>query len=1446
MSCLAWNCRGLGASRAIHVLSQLVKCRAGGLALLWQDPSLINIVSFSSSHIDANVRSSTNREWRLTGFYGRPETSRRHESWDLLRQLSEQSTLPWMCVGDFNEILTNDEKIGGPPRSQRQMEMFRATVEFCEFRDLPIKGPLMTWSRLMSSESDHLPLHIEILDKPWVGIHYNHRFRFERMWLTHDGVQTIINGSWNVQQEMSIQQRIASCAQSLQHWDKTVFGNVRYSIRKKKRDLERYYKEAQRNGLSGPLNDCLNDIHELYDREESMWRQRSKVSWLREGDRNSRFFHSIVNSRKNQTTISSIQDANGEWQTDLASMEHVVCSYFKDIFTSSKPLHSDVEQVLGVVERRVTADMNAQLVREFTMEEIRVATFDMGADKSPGPDGMPPLFYQKYWHVVGAKVSEMALAFLNSGVSLPDVNQTDVVLLPKIDHPSSVRDYRPISLCNVIFKIVSKTLANRLREVLPFIIDPNQSAFVPGRMIFDSSIIAFESIHYMKNKRSGGEKHMALKLDLSKAYDRVEWVFLERIMARLGFSNRWVSLVMECLRTVTYSILVNGRRTESFVPSRGIRQGDPLSPYLFLFCMEGLSCLLQRAELNDRIHGVAVSRYAPRISHLFFADDSLLFLRASSEECDVVLDLLRQFELASGQQVNIDKSAVMFSCNTPGDLQEIIMHHLGIQKVLDRDRYLGLPIMIGRSKSVEFHLIKDRLWKQLRSWSGKLLSIAGKAVMIQSIAQAIPTYLRSCFRFPKTFLYELNMLIAKFWWGSTDSRNKIHWKAWDSLCTSKLDGGLGFRDFESFNMALLAKQCWRLIQDGNSLCFQVLKAKYFYRSSFMQATLGHNPSFVWRSLLAGREVIRSGSRWRIGNGQTVDIWRDRWLAKPSSYQPAPRPGIVLQNNPVSSLFNNDGYWDEDLLSELFEDEDVYRILCIPLHFSSTDRLIWNHSVDGHYTVRSGYHVVRRILGKEVAEVGARSVMWRLIWGANVVPKVKFFYVAYYSWEDFWDCLLSKASQLGSLDVVCMVLWMIWSNRNKALYEQVCKLPQSLCLAVNRFMFDFDASNRRAIGRPIQEQRVWQPPANGLVKINADAAFYQADGLAVLVAVIRDYTGRVLLSGTTKIDRVTSVLFAEVYAIRFGLVLAYSFGYTSCEDGSVAKIGVKILWKPSKCPKCKVFGHQDCFKKVEVHMMEKQWIPEVVEPVREKTPPPIDCLVLPLEQPDLHSMDSFPPLSVEKAMSFEVAIAEQAKTIEKGKMVANSHHDQRLQISVSRYAEILDDLKKDLKSHGGSADCIYVGKDEADVAHLLRHRGFKSFSKKFDASGYHHLMRKIESHSSVEDASEQALHSQFEELHKKAEDLARTTPSFTRRLLSKGKTPSQRGQYLIKDTFSDPRLNIGAFVERRIQDLGRTLSKKQSQPLIKRRIHVKEWKESHIVESRVGNHISIIYFFVVLS
>ena len=180
-------------------------------------------------------------------------------------------------------------------------------------------------------------------------------------------------------------------------------------------------------------------------------------------------------------------------------------------------------------------------------------------------------------------------------------NETTIVLIPKVSQPEHVKDLRPISLCNVLYKIISKVLSNRLKKVLPDVMSPTQSAFVPGRLISDNILIAYEMTHYMQKKKRGKIGCAAIKLDMSKAYDRVEWRFVHDMMSRLGFSARWIGLIMNCISTVSYRIKVNGKLFESFRPGRGLRQGDPLSPYLFLICAEGFSALLQKAEEEGRL-----------------------------------------------------------------------------------------------------------------------------------------------------------------------------------------------------------------------------------------------------------------------------------------------------------------------------------------------------------------------------------------------------------------------------------------------------------------------------------------------------------------------------------------------------------------------------------------------------------------------------------------------------------------------------------------------------------------------------------------------------------------------------------------------------------------------------------------------------------------------------
>ena len=196
--------------------------------------------------------------------------------------------------------------------------------------------------------------------------------------------------------------------------------------------------------------------------------------------------------------------------------------------------------------------------------------------------------------------------------------------------------------------MVSKVLANRLKGILPSVVSENQSAFQAGRLITDNILMAFETLHYMKHHQKGKSGFMAMKLDMSKAYDWVEWKYLEQIMKRMGFADRWVALMMECISIVSYSILINGDPTLIIHPTRGIRQGDPLSLYIFLFCTKGLHSLLQHFADSSQIRGVSICKLGPRLTHLFFADDSLLFCRSTISDCQKIQESLCTYEKASG------------------------------------------------------------------------------------------------------------------------------------------------------------------------------------------------------------------------------------------------------------------------------------------------------------------------------------------------------------------------------------------------------------------------------------------------------------------------------------------------------------------------------------------------------------------------------------------------------------------------------------------------------------------------------------------------------------------------------------------------------------------------------------------------------------------------------
>ncbi|KAG6667193.1 hypothetical protein CIPAW_01G083900 [Carya illinoinensis] len=448
-------CNKLNFDGCLVVDSRGSRGSSGDLALLWKTRDNVTIHNYLRWHISAYVVTGTEQPWLFTGFYGNPKTSKRHLSWEFLKSLKPVNKTPWLCCGDFNEIFYQAEKMEGAPRPYKQMESFRNTLEWCSFNSILTKGPMFTWANNRM--------------KPF--------FTKERL------DRALANPNW-------MESFNESCchAEELCNWFKELDAKVNKrapkEIRQKLKRLGEL-QEADRGDQLETVRKLQSEIDQNLAEEDLKWKQRAKQHWLQKGDRNTTFYHLHASYRRKINKISQIMDHRNPMISDKDRIRAVFTSYFLELFTTSTP--SGIEACIRDMPKRVTTTMNALLLQEFTEDEVKCVVFQMKGMGSLGPDGFPALFYQSNWDITRKEVSNYVLNILNNAGSLDGVNDTSISLIPKVENPTKVSDYRHISLCNVIYKVVAKVLSNRLKLILPDIISVNQSAFVPGRAITDTS-----------------------------------------------------------------------------------------------------------------------------------------------------------------------------------------------------------------------------------------------------------------------------------------------------------------------------------------------------------------------------------------------------------------------------------------------------------------------------------------------------------------------------------------------------------------------------------------------------------------------------------------------------------------------------------------------------------------------------------------------------------------------------------------------------------------------------------------------------------------------------------------------------------------------------------------------------------------------------------------------
>jgi exonuclease III len=713
--------------------------RSGGILVGINNTTLkVNRVINGKHCVNFNLRSKVDGfEWSLIPVYGAAQEIHKPDFLAELVRVCEAESLPMLVGGDFN-IMRRKEDKSNNNFDTRWPFIFNAIIESLDLREIALSGRQFTWAscrdtptyekldRVLASveweqkfplvsvralaraESDHTPLILDSGEQAHLG--NKAQFSFELSWLRQEGFANIIAREWNSVSHGDTpidiwQNKIRNLRRFLRGWAKNMS-----SLYKKERDrllllidtLDKKAESIPLNGYErGQLKDANMTLAKLRRDEESKWAQRAKVKHIQEGGDNTKYFHLIANGKHRRKKIFQLEQ-DEETIVGQENLKVYITEYYKNLFGAPVPNHFSMSESDKADIPQLSEEENKILTADFTEQEVYDAIMQMEKNKAPGPDGFPAEFYQTFWDVIKIDIMRLFQAFQKGELPLFHLNFGTIVLLPKKENALQIQQYRPICLLNVSFKIFTKVGTNRVSEIAHKVVRPTQTAFMPGRHILEGVVVLHETIHELHRNKLDG---VLLKLDFEKAYDKVNWDFLQQALRMKGFDPKWCQWIQQYVSRGSVGVRVNDDFGHYFQTRKGLRQGDPLSPTLFNIVADMLAIIINRAKEDGQVEGLIPHLVDGGVSILQYADDTIIFMKHDLAKALNMKLILCMFEQLSGLKINFNKSEIFCF----GQATEVVDQYkflFGYENGSFPFKYLGIPIHFQKLKIASGNLLR--------------------------------------------------------------------------------------------------------------------------------------------------------------------------------------------------------------------------------------------------------------------------------------------------------------------------------------------------------------------------------------------------------------------------------------------------------------------------------------------------------------------------------------------------------------------------------------------------------------------------------------------------------------------------------------------------------------------------------------------------------------------